>query len=430
MEKILGVKGMNDLLPEQMAVWQRVESTVAMVFEQYGYRAIRTPIVESTALFIRGIGEVTDIVEKEMYSFTDSLNGEALTLRPENTAAVVRAAIEHNLLYDGPRRLWYFGPMFRHERPQKGRYRQFYQFGLEALGYADPIVDAEQILLVWRLWEALGIPVQDRPRLQLNSLGSSEERAAHRQALVDYFSAQSAHLDADSQRRLTTNPLRILDSKNPEMQALIEHAPRLPDFLGEASRMHQDRVLEALSTASVPFEMNHRLVRGLDYYNLTVFEWVTDRLGAQGTVCGGGRYDGLMAQMGGKPAPAAGFAIGAERLLALLEEVSPIQPARAVDVYVVHFAERSEALALQAAEQLRSAGLRVQQHGSSASVKSQMKKADASGALVAVLIGEAERDSQQVVLKPLRLESQQVTVSINDLAGQCLSLLSQGAAGA
>jgi histidyl-tRNA synthetase len=430
MEKILGVKGMNDLLPEHMAVWQRVESTVAAVFEQYGYRAIRTPIVEPTALFIRGIGEVTDIVEKEMYSFTDALNGEALTLRPENTAAVVRAAIEHNLLYDGPRRLWYFGPMFRHERPQKGRYRQFYQFGLEALGYADPIVDSEQILLIWRLWEALGIPVADRPQLQLNSLGSSEERAAHREALIRFFSDHAAHLDADSQRRLGTNPLRILDSKNPEMQPLIEQAPRLPDFLGDASRAHQDRVLESLSAASVPFKINHRLVRGLDYYNLTVFEWVTDRLGAQGTVCGGGRYDGLMAQMGGKPAPAAGFAIGAERLLALLEEVAPVKPERAIDVYVVHFADRSEGLALQAAERLRSAGLRVQLHGSTTSVKSQMKKADASGALVAVLIGEAERDSNQVVLKPLRIDASQVTVSINDLAGQCLSLLTQGVAGA
>ncbi|MFM1859980.1 MAG: histidyl-tRNA synthetase [Pseudomonadota bacterium] len=430
MEKILGVKGMNDLLPEQMAAWQQMESTVASVFEQYGYRAIRTPIVEPTALFIRGIGEVTDIVEKEMYSFTDALNGEALTLRPENTAAVVRAAIEHNLLYDGPRRLWYFGPMFRHERPQKGRYRQFYQFGLEALGYADPIVDAEQILLVWRLWEALGIPVVDRPKLQLNSLGSSDERAAHREALIRFFSEHAHQLDADSQRRLGNNPLRILDSKNPEMQSLIEQAPRLPDFLGDASRAHQDRVLESLAAASIPYEMNHRLVRGLDYYNLTVFEWVTDRLGAQGTVCGGGRYDGLMAQMGGKPAPAAGFAIGAERLLALLEEVAPVKPERAIDVYVVHFADRSEGLALQAAERLRSAGLRVQLHGSASSVKSQMKKADASGALVAVLIGEAERDSNQVVLKPLRFDSNQVTVSITDLAGQCLSLLTQGAAGA
>lgn len=430
MQKILGVKGMNDHLPEQMAVWQVVESTVAQVFEQYGYRAIRTPILESTALFVRGIGEVTDIVEKEMYSFTDALNGEALTLRPENTAAVVRAAIEHNLLYDGPRRLWYFGPMFRHERPQKGRYRQFYQFGLEALGYADPIVDAEQILLVWRLWEALGIPREQRPVLQLNSLGSSEERAAHRQALVDYFSLHRDSLDADSQRRLQTNPLRILDSKNPDLQALILEAPRLPDFLGDASRGHQDRVIEALSVASVPFHMNPRLVRGLDYYNLTVFEWVTDRLGAQGTVCGGGRYDGLMAQMGGKPAPAAGFAIGAERLLALLEEVAPVKPVRPVDVYIAHFAERSEGLALQAAEVLRAAGLRVQQHGSLSSLKSQMKRADASGALLAILIGEEERDTQRCSVKPLRLNAEQATVTLQDLARHCLSLLSQGAAGA
>lgn len=430
MEKILGVKGMNDLLPEQMAVWQRVEGVVAGVFEQYGYRAIRTPILEPTALFVRGIGEVTDIVEKEMYTFTDALNGEQLTLRPENTAAVVRAAIEHNLLYDGPRRLWYFGPMFRHERPQRGRYRQFYQFGLEALGYADPIVDAEQILLVWRLWEALGIAPEHRPRLQLNSLGSSEERAAHREALVAYFTEHRDQLDADSLRRLGTNPLRILDSKNPVLQDLIQQAPRLPDFLGEASRAHQDRVLEALAVASVPVQMNPRLVRGLDYYNLTVFEWVTDRLGAQGTVCGGGRYDGLMAQMGGRPAPAAGFAIGAERLLALLEELAPVQTAAPLDAYVVHFAEGAEGLGLQAAERLRSAGLRVQQHGSNASVKSQMKKADASGAAIAILIGEAERDAQQCVVKPLRAEGAQVTLRLSELAHYCQSLLSQGAAGA
>jgi len=430
MEKILGVKGMNDLLPEQMAIWQRMESVVAEVFGQYGYRAIRTPIVEPTALFIRGIGEVTDIVEKEMYTFTDALNGEQLTLRPENTAAVVRAAIEHNLLYDGPRRLWYFGPMFRHERPQKGRYRQFYQFGLEALGYADPIVDAEQILLVWRLWEALGIAPEHRPELQLNSLGSSEERVAHREALVAYFTQHRDQLDSDSLRRLGTNPLRILDSKNPDLQGLIQQAPQLPDFLGDAARSHQDRVLHALAAASVPVRMNPRLVRGLDYYNLTVFEWVTDRLGAQGTVCGGGRYDGLMAQMGGKPAPAAGFAIGAERLLALLEELAPVQTGPAVDAYVVHFAEGAEGLALKAAERLRSAGLRVQQHGSNASLKSQMKKADASGAAIALLIGESERDAQQCVVKPLRGGGEQVTLGLDAIAGHCQTLLSQGAPGA
>ena len=326
MDKIVGVKGMNDLLPPQSAIWESVEQQVAAVFRAYGYACIRTPIVEPTALFIRGIGEVTDIVEKEMYSFTDALNGEQLTLRPENTAAVVRACIEHNLLYDGPRRLWYLGPMFRHERPQKGRYRQFHQFGVEALGYGQPAVDAEQLLMIWRLWEALGIAVADRPQLQLNSLGDLSERLAHRQALVDYFSAVQDRLDADSQRRLQTNPLRILDSKNPDMAELIAGAPKLSSFLGQTSLAHQDAVCQALTVAGVPFQMNDRLVRGLDYYNLTVFEWVTDRLGAQGTVCGGGRYDSLVEQMGGKPAPACGFAIGVERLIALLEEVAPVTP--------------------------------------------------------------------------------------------------------
>jgi histidyl-tRNA synthetase len=402
MDKIVGVKGMNDLLPPQSAIWESVEQQVADVFRGYGYSAIRTPIVEPTALFIRGIGEVTDIVEKEMYSFADALNGEQLTLRPENTAAVVRACIEHNLLYDGPRRLWYLGPMFRHERPQKGRYRQFHQFGVEALGYGQPAVDAEQLLMIWRLWETLGIAVADRPQLQLNSLGDLSERLAHRQALVDYFLAAQDRLDADSQRRLQTNPLRILDSKNPEMAELIAGAPKLSSFLGEASRAHQDAVCQALTVAGVPFQMNDRLVRGLDYYNLTVFEWVTDRLGAQGTVCGGGRYDSLVEQMGGKPAPACGFAIGVERLIALLEEVAPVKPLPGVDVYLAHFGENSEPAALSAAEALRSQGLRVAMHSGAASIKSQMKKADGSGAWLAAIQGDDERQAGTMVLKSLR----------------------------
>jgi len=402
MDKIVGVKGMNDLLPPQSAIWESVEQQVADVFRAYGYSAIRTPIVEPTALFIRGIGEVTDIVEKEMYSFTDALNGEQLTLRPENTAAVVRACIEHNLLYDGPRRLWYLGPMFRHERPQKGRYRQFHQFGVEALGYGQPAVDAEQLLMIWRLWETLGIAVADRPRLQLNSLGDLSERLAHRQALVDYFSAVKDRLDADSQRRLQTNPLRILDSKNPEMAELIAGAPKLSSFLGAASLVHQDAVCQALTVAGVPFQMNDRLVRGLDYYNLTVFEWVTDRLGAQGTVCGGGRYDSLVEQMGGKPAPACGFAIGVERLIALLEEVAPVAPGPGVDVYLAHFGDNSEPAALAASETLRSQGLRVAMHSGSASIKSQMKKADGSGAWLAAIQGDDERQAGTMVLKALR----------------------------
>ena len=407
MDKIVGVKGMNDLMPEEMVLWERLEDGVSETFRLYGYAAIRTPILEPTALFVRGIGEATDIVEKEMYSFTDALNGERLTLRPENTAAVVRAAIEHNLLYDGPRRLCYFGPMFRHERPQKGRYRQFHQFGVEALGMAEPEVDAEQLLMIWRLWERLGIAPADRPQLQLNSLGTTQERLAHREALVDYLGQHQGLLDDDARRRLQTNPLRILDTKNPAMAQVVESAPLLSSFLGEASCAHQDRVCQALRGAGVPFVMNPRLVRGLDYYNLTVFEWVTDRLGAQGTVCAGGRYDGLMAQMGGKPAPACGLAIGAERLLALLGEVAPIQPASLVDVYLVSWGDQASPTmeatdAIGVAEKLRSEGLRVLMHVGWQGVKSQMKKADSSGAAFAVLLGEAERAAGQVTLKPLR----------------------------
>jgi histidyl-tRNA synthetase len=416
------VKGMNDLLPDDMAVWEQVESSVAYVFRQYGYRAIRTPIVEQTAVFVRAIGEVTDIVEKEMYTFTDALNGEQLTLRPENTAAVVRAAIEHNLLYEGPKRLWYFGPMFRHERPQKGRYRQFHQFGIEALGHGSPEVDAEQLLLVWRLWEALGIKPEHRPALEINSLGASAERAAHREALVVYFSAHAAALDADSQRRLGTNPLRILDSKNPAMQPLIADAPQLPDFLGDDSRRFQDQVLEILTQAGVPFRSNPRLVRGLDYYNLTVFEWVTDLLGAQGTVCGGGRYDGLIEMMGGKPAPACGFAIGAERLIGLLQACAPVKTGPLLDVYLMHWGEGSTAQAMVIAEALRSRGLAVQMHAGGGSVKSQMKKADASGAPVAVILGDDERAAGKVTLKPLRGQADQKTIPLGELAEAVLCL--------
>lgn len=401
-EKILGVKGMNDLLPEEMARWEWLESLVSNLFRDYGYGQIRTPILESTALFVRGIGEVTDIVEKEMYTFTDALNGEQLTMRPENTAAVVRASIEHSMLYDGPRRLWYFGPMFRHERPQKGRYRQFYQFGVEALGQPEPEVDAEQLLMVWRLWERLGLELADRPRLEINSLGQTEERLAHRQALIAYFEKHSGDLDGEAQRRLHSNPLRILDSKNPAMAGLIEGAPRLPDFLGPQSLAHQERVLGALQAAGVPYRLNPRLVRGLDYYNLTVFEWVTDKLGAQGTVCGGGRYDGLIEQMGGKPSPACGMAMGVERLLALLEAVGRLGASAGPDVYLVHWVEGSDSDALACAEQLRNAGLSVQMHAGGGSLKSQMKRADASGARFAVLMGESELASNQVTVKVLR----------------------------
>lgn len=420
---LTAVKGMNDLLPDDMAIWERVEGVVADVFRQYGYRPMRTPILEQTAVFVRAIGEVTDIVEKEMYTFTDALNGEQLTLRPENTAAVVRAAIEHNLLYEGPKRLWYFGPMFRHERPQKGRYRQFHQFGIEALGHGSPEVDAEQLLMVWRLWQALGLKPEHRPVLEINSLGSAAERAAHRAALVAYFSAYAAALDSDSQRRLLTNPLRILDSKNPAMQDLIAQAPQLPTFLGDDSRRFQDQVLEILSQAGLPFRMNPRLVRGLDYYNLTVFEWVTDLLGAQGTVCGGGRYDGLIEMMGGKPAPACGFAIGAERLIALLQACAPVEPLHLLDLYLMHWGDGSALQAVGLAESLRAQGLSVQMHSGGGSVKSQMKKADASGAQIAALLGEDERAAGQVTLKPLRGQGEQKTLAWSEAAAAVHSML-------
>ncbi len=402
LEKLSGVKGMNDLLPDQSPIWEWVESRVARIFQQYGYRLIRTPIVEPTALFIRGIGEVTDIVEKEMYTFTDALNGEMLTLRPENTAAVVRSAIEHNLLYDGPKRLWYVGPMFRHERPQRGRYRQFHQFGVEALGLSGPDIDAEQLLMVQRLWNALGLTGDLAPKLVVNSLGQKDERAAHRRALIAHFQLHADQLDADAQRRLHSNPLRILDSKNPAMAPVIETAPLLRDFLGEASKAHFDAVLKTLDAHGVAYTVNPRLVRGLDYYNLTVFEWVTDRLGAQGTVCGGGRYDTLIEQMGGKPAPASGFAIGVERLIELLKEVASPDLPSVLDVYLVHWGENSQAKALSLAEDCRAHGLSVQMHCGEGSLKSQMKKADQSGASVAILMGDDERANNVVTIKPLR----------------------------
>jgi histidyl-tRNA synthetase len=451
--KIVGVKGMNDLLPDQSALWEWVEEKVAGVFRQYGYRAIRTPIVEPTALFVRGIGEVTDIVEKEMYTFTDALNGEQLTLRPENTAAVVRAVIEHNLLYDGPKRLWYTGPMFRHERPQRGRYRQFHQFGIEALGLPGPDIDAEQLLMIHRLWQAVGLVGQNMPRLEINSLGQPAERLAHRAALIAHLKSHSSLLDADALRRLDTNPLRILDSKNPAMRPVIESAPLLKDFLGAESLAHFTAVLATLDAHGVPYTVNPRLVRGLDYYNLTVFEWVTDKLGAQGTVCGGGRYDPLIEQMGGKPAPACGFAIGIERLVELLKEVAPPKLSEPLHVYLVHWSDSAEQepadlmnlaqrdqqsdqqldrqapthqQAMQLAESCRNRGLTVQMHMGQASLKSQMKKADASGAAFAVLMGDDERAKGVVTIKPLRGQGglvQQESVQQSDAAAVILQAL-------
>jgi histidyl-tRNA synthetase len=395
--RINAVRGMNDVLPATAAVLERFQALSVAALRSYGYRQIRTPVVEPTAVFRRGIGAVTDIVEKEMYTFTDSLNGDSLTLRPENTAGVVRAAIEHSLLHDGPCRLWYHGPMFRHERPQRGRYREFYQTGAEALGFAGPEVEVEQILLLHRLWQALELgPVS----LQLNTLGESAERLRHREDLVAFLLANRAELDADAQRRVETNPLRVLDSKHAATQACLQRAPRLMDYLGEASLAHFERVQQLLRQQEVPFQINQRLVRGMDYYNLTVFEWVTDRLGAQGTICGGGRYDGLFELLGGKPTPACGFSIGVERVLELMGEGAG--DAASCDVYVLHQGAGTFEAALRAAEALRDAGLDVIVHAGEASLKSQMKKADASGAEFAVIVGTEELAAAAVTVKALR----------------------------
>ena len=406
------VRGMNDILPDEAEIWEQFEDIVRNWLHSYGYRPIRMPIVEPTPLFKRAIGEVTDIVEKEMYSFEDALNGEHLTLRPEGTASCVRAAIQHNLLFGNPRRLYYHGPMFRHERPQKGRYRQFHQVGVEALGYDGPDIDAEHILMCARLWDDLGL---DDVRLEINSLGSSDERAAHRAALITYLEQHKARLDEDAQRRLYSNPLRILDTKNPDLQDIVEAAPRLADFLGEESMRHFDGVQTLLKDAGMPYRINHRLVRGLDYYNRTVFEWVTTRLGAQGTICAGGRYDGLVAQLGGKSAPAAGFAMGVERLLALWQECGGEAERVVPDVYVVHAGQEAQRAAFRVAEALRGTGFSVTLHCGGGGFKSQMKKADASGAPFAVVIGDDEAAAGEVSLKPLRDGSEQIRVPMDAL---------------
>ncbi len=406
------VRGMNDILPEEAETWEHFEDIVRDWLHSYGYRPIRMPIVEPTPLFKRAIGEVTDIVEKEMYSFEDALNGEHLTLRPEGTASCVRAAIQHNLLFGQPRRLYYHGPMFRHERPQKGRYRQFHQIGVEALGFDGPDIDAEHILMCARLWDDLGL---EDVKLEINSLGSSEERAAHRAALIAYLEQHKDSLDEDGQRRLYTNPLRILDTKNPDLQAIVEAAPKLAEFLGEESLKHFDGVQAILKDAGLPYRINHRLVRGLDYYNRTVFEWVTTRLGAQGTICAGGRYDGLVAQLGGKPAPAAGFAMGVERLLALWQECGGEAQRLVPDVYLVHAGEAAQRAAFRVAEALRGTGFAVTLHCGGGSFKSQMKRADASGAPFAVVIGDDEAAAGEVSLKPLRDGGEQIRVPMDTL---------------
>ncbi|OGA31051.1 MAG: histidine--tRNA ligase [Betaproteobacteria bacterium RIFCSPLOWO2_12_FULL_62_13b] len=417
---IQAVRGMNDILPDEAVLWEELEETLRSWLRSYGYRNLRTPLVEPTALFRRAIGEATDIVEKEMYSFVDELNGEALTLRPEATASTVRSAIQHNLLYGSPRRLYYLGPMYRHERPQKGRHRQFHQVGAEALGYAGPDVDAELLLMCARLWDDLGL---DDIKLQLNCIGSPEERLRHRAELVQYLQAHADALDEDARRRLHTNPLRVLDSKNPLMQPLLEAAPRLLDQLGEASLAHFDGVQQVLKDVGIPYSINPRMVRGLDYYNLTVFEWVSERLGAQGTVCGGGRYDGLFEQIGGKPTPACGFAMGLERLLALMQEARAPQAAAQCEVYVVHQGSAADRMAFGVAEELRNHGLSVVQHCGGGNFKAQMKKADASGATLAVIIGEDEAASNEVSVKHLRQEREQVRVARTALPDSVTNLL-------
>jgi len=416
--KLTAVKGMNDVLPPDSATVEWFEATVRGLMARYAYRNIRTPIVERTPLFVRGLGEVTDIVEKEMYCFEDRLNGDPLTLRPEATAGVVRAALEHNLLYDGGKRLYYMGPMFRHERPQKGRYRQFDQIGAEAIGFAGAEVDAELILMAWALWAEIGLT---DVRLEINSLGQPAERLAHRQALIAHLEKHHDALDEDARRRLHSNPLRILDSKNPHMQDIVNAAPRLLDFLGAQSLAHFTALQTILQANSVPFTVNPRLVRGMDYYNLSVFEFVTDRLGAQGTVCAGGRYDYLFEQLGGKPAPAVGWALGVDRVLELVKANSAPVPVP-LDAYVVVTDGAAMPLVLTTLQALRSFGVSLQMHASSdagamASMKSQFKRADASGARFALIFGPDEIAAGQVTIKPLRDNTaQQVTQSLSDLA--------------
>lgn len=421
MAKIKAIRGMNDILPEQTPVWQYFEQQVQSVLSSYGYSEIRTPVVEQTDLFKRSIGEVTDIVEKEMYTFEDR-NGDSLTLRPEGTASCVRAAEEHGLLYNQVQRLWYRGQMFRHERPQKGRYRQFHQIGVEAFGMQGPDIDAEVILLTARLWRQLGL--LDSVTLQLNTLGSSEARARFKQDLVSYLSDRKDLLDEDSQRRLESNPLRILDSKEAATQALLDDAPHFHDYLDDESREHFESLKALLDKAGIAYEVNPRLVRGLDYYCKTVFEWVTQELGSQGTVCAGGRYDGLVEQLGGKATPAVGFAMGIERLILLLEtlEAVPASVHQTVDVYIASMGETAASEALLLAEELRQASpFRVQLHCGGGSFKSQMKKADRSGAAVALILGEDEVARGEVTLKPLRTDSGQLQITrdrlVETLAG-------------
>ena len=403
-EKLVAIKGMNDILPPDSAMWEWFESKVRDLMGRFAYRNIRTPIVEPTALFVRGLGEVTDIVEKEMYSFEDKLNGEHLTLRPEGTAGVVRSVVENNMLYDGGKRLFYIGQMFRHERPQRGRYRQFHQVGVEALGFAGPELDAEVILLAHQLWKELGI---DGVRLELNSLGQPAERKAHRDALIAYFEQHTDVMDEEAKRRMHSNPLRVLDTKNPAMQAMVNAAPQLLDFLGDASKAHLKTVQDILDANGVAWSVNPRLVRGMDYYNLTVFEFITDKLGSQGTICGGGRYDYLIEEIGGKPAPAVGWGMGIERVLELIKELNIQWQRPSIDAYAILPDASLLPQAMRVVQSLRSAGISVQMHGAATaegmgSMKSQFKKADASGAHCALIFGGDEMQRGMVTVKQLR----------------------------
>lgn len=412
-QKFQSIKGFYDILPEATPLWFKLEDTARRILSQYGYNNIRMPVVEPTELFVRSVGEHTDIVEKEMYAWEDKLNGDKLTLRPEGTAGCVRAVIEHNLTYNGPQRLWYMGPMFRHENVQKGRQRQFHQIGVEAFGFDGPDVDAEQIVLLARLWQALGIKDVE---LQLNSIGDAEERAQYRQTLIAYFEQHAELLDEDAKRRLHSNPLRILDTKNPRMQAMCEAAPKLMDCLGEASKLHFARLCALLDQAGIAYAINHRLVRGLDYYNRTVFEWVTTKLGAQGTIAGGGRYDTLVERIGGSATPACGFGIGLERVFLLMQEYG-VTAQNQADIYLVNVGELAEQKAFTVAENLRSMGLNVVLHAGGGSFKSQMKKADRSGARFAAILGDDEAAADELSLKPMLGQGEQARVKLDQVLG-------------
>jgi histidyl-tRNA synthetase len=410
--KIQAIRGMEDVLPDVTPLWEKLEDACRALFRQYGYRNIRTPVVEPTALFVRGIGEVTDIVEKEMYTFEDR-GGESIALRPEATAGIVRSAIEHSFLYNGPMRVWTMGPMFRYERPQKGRQRQFYQFDIEALGFEGPDVDAEQIVLLARLWKALGLASVE---LHVNSIGDAADRKAHRDKLVAHFERHAGVLDEDAKRRLHTNPLRILDSKNPAMQEMIEDAPRILDALGEGAAAHFEALRRLLDAAGLEYKVNPRLVRGLDYYNRTVFEWITPDIGAQSTIAGGGRYDALFEQLGGKATPACGYGMGIERVV-LAMQAAGVRAAFEPDAFIVHAGEQAQQAAWKLAEELRDHGKSVVM-GAGGSFKSQMKKADASGARFAFILGDDEVSARKVTLKPLRGGGEQRTIGLGDALAQ------------